>query len=139
MRNSFFLFTLAALISCNQKSESYQKSESTRIEDSLSIEKYNEEQSKIKAPKLDKTFTVYAEVFRIINNFDGTSTLKDANRKEYIYINSYTSGSMYLDGYGMVSLSIIPGYEFECGHGNVIYAFNVQDMKVDDRKYYNNY
>lgn len=134
MRNSFFLFTLAVLISCNQKSESYQKSESTQIEDSLSIEKYNEEQPKIKVSKLDKTFTIYAEVFRIINNFDGTSTLKDANRKEYIYLNAYTSGSMTLDDEVIhVYTSKIPGYEFECERGNVIYAFNVQDMKVDDR------
>jgi len=83
-----------------------------------------------RSPQKTKSVTVRAEVFHLINNYDGTHTIKDANRKKSITIDVYDDGNMYLsEGFlSAVRYSNLHGYEYECNMGNDIYAFNYDDL-----------
>lgn len=80
-------------------------------------------------PKIVDRAIVMAEVFHFIDNFDGTHTIKDANRKEKIEILIYEDGLMYLANalHSVVRYSKISGYEYECNIQNNIWAFNKGD------------
>lgn len=76
-----------------------------------------------------RVVSISAEVFHLIYNYDGSGTLKDANRTKTISVRIYDSGSACLVGSspsegGIVRYSKLPGYEYECNEGNEWYAFN---------------
>ena len=88
-------------------------------------------------PKMDGVFQVEARIYRIIDNYDGSVTLKATDHIVPMKIEHYDNGHMYAKGSMEVRFSKISGYEYECGPftdplgrqlENAIYAFNTDKV-----------
>ena len=88
-------------------------------------------------PKVDGVFQVEARIYRIIDNYDGSVTLKATDHIVPMKIEHYDNGHMYAKGSMEVRFSKISGYEYECGPftdllgrqlENAIYAFNTDKV-----------
>lgn len=128
MNRLTLLFAVAIVLnSCNLKGDNDSQSNNTSAQqyETTSAEPVQTEPTK----KLTRTISVEAEVFHVINNYDGTYTDKDANRTQIIKLDVYDDGSMFMQGGdpygGWVRYSKKDGYEYECNRtGGDVYAFN---------------
>ena len=64
-------------------------------------------------PKVDGVFQVEARIYRIIDNYDGSVTLKATDHIVPLKIEHYDNGHMYAKGSMEVRFSKISGYEYE--------------------------
>ena len=64
-------------------------------------------------PKMDGVFQVEARIYRIIDNYDGSVTLKATDHIVPMKIEHYDNGHMYAKGSMEVRFSKISGYEYE--------------------------